>query len=96
MSGYVRNPTKFSHMFYKPVADFQKRGEEANGSSNLPPPSKARKETCNLMPTFVYTARCDGCGQCVDICPSDIMHIDPVYLRWSWKIGQGAKVYSAG
>ena len=20
--------------------------------------------------------RCDGCGHCVDICPSDIMHID--------------------
>ena len=28
------------------------------------------------MPTFVYMTRCDGCGQCVDICPSDIMHID--------------------
>jgi adenylylsulfate reductase subunit B len=25
--------------------------------------------------------RCDGCGQCVDICPSDIMHIDSVYRR---------------
>jgi len=25
--------------------------------------------------------RCDGCGECVDICPSDIMHIDPVYRR---------------
>ncbi|MDA8128848.1 MAG: adenylyl-sulfate reductase subunit beta [Betaproteobacteria bacterium] len=33
------------------------------------------------MPTFVYMGRCDGCGQCVDICPSDIMHIDPVYRR---------------
>jgi adenosine phosphosulfate reductase beta subunit len=33
------------------------------------------------MPTFVYMTRCDGCGQCVDICPSDIMHIDPVYRR---------------
>ncbi|MBO6484819.1 MAG: adenylyl-sulfate reductase subunit beta [Pelagibacteraceae bacterium] len=28
------------------------------------------------MPTFVYMTRCDGCGHCVDICPSDIMHID--------------------
>ena len=28
------------------------------------------------MPTFVYMTRCDGCGNCVDICPSDIMHID--------------------
>lgn len=25
--------------------------------------------------------RCDGCGECVDICPSDIMHIDKVYRR---------------
>jgi len=33
------------------------------------------------MPTFVYMARCDGCGECVNICPSDIMHIDPVYRR---------------
>lgn len=37
------------------------------------------------MPTFVYMARCDGCGQCVDICPSDIMHIDPVYRR-AWNV----------
>ena len=29
------------------------------------------------MPTFVYMTACDGCGHCVDICPSDIMHIDP-------------------
>ena len=28
------------------------------------------------MSTFVYMTRCDGCGMCVDICPSDIMHID--------------------
>ena len=33
------------------------------------------------MPTFVYMSRCDGCGHCVDICPSDIMHIDPTYRR---------------
>ena len=33
------------------------------------------------MPTFVYMTRCDGCGECVDICPSDIMHIDTVYRR---------------
>lgn len=26
------------------------------------------------MPTFVYTSKCDGCGKCVDICPSDILH----------------------
>lgn len=29
------------------------------------------------MPTFVYTSKCDGCGVCVDICPSDILHIAP-------------------
>jgi adenylylsulfate reductase, subunit B len=29
----------------------------------------------NDMPTFVYTSKCDGCGKCVDICPSDIMHL---------------------
>ena len=33
------------------------------------------------MPTFVYMTRCDGCGHCVDICPSDIMHIDEKYRR---------------
>jgi adenylylsulfate reductase, subunit B len=33
------------------------------------------------MPTFVYMTRCDGCGYCVDICPSDIMHIDPTTRR---------------
>jgi adenylylsulfate reductase subunit B len=33
------------------------------------------------MPTFTYMAKCDGCGQCVDICPSDIMHIDKTYRR---------------
>ena len=33
------------------------------------------------MPTFVYMTRCDGCGHCVDICPSDIMNIDKTYRR---------------
>ncbi len=33
------------------------------------------------MPTFTYMTRCDGCGQCVNICPSDIMHIDRTYRR---------------
>jgi len=32
--------SKFAHMFYKPVAAFQKRVEEANGSSDLPTPAK--------------------------------------------------------
>jgi hypothetical protein len=34
--------SKFAHMFYKPAAAFQKRVEEANGSSNLPQPSDAQ------------------------------------------------------
>lgn len=29
------------------------------------------------MPTFVDPSKCDGCGKCVDICPSDIMHMLP-------------------
>ena len=33
------------------------------------------------MPTFVYMTLCDGCGHCVDICPSDIMHIDKTTRR---------------
>jgi adenylylsulfate reductase subunit B len=33
------------------------------------------------MPTFVYMTMCDGCGKCVELCPSDIMHIDPVNRR---------------
>ena len=37
------------------------------------------------MPTYTDMTKCDGCGECVDICPSDIMHIDPVY-RWSYNI----------
>ncbi|MDA8050020.1 MAG: hypothetical protein M0002_08445 [Rhodospirillales bacterium] len=32
--------SKFAHMFYKPVAAFQKRVEEANGSSDLPRPAQ--------------------------------------------------------
>ena len=33
------------------------------------------------MSTFVYITRCDGCGHCVYICPSDIMHIDKLIRR---------------
>jgi adenylylsulfate reductase subunit B len=29
------------------------------------------------MPTYVLTNKCQGCMECVRICPSDIMHIDP-------------------
>ena len=45
------------------------RSFQRNGSRSQP------------MPTFVYMTRCDGCGHCVDICPSDIMHIDKTYRR---------------
>jgi len=33
------------------------------------------------MPAYTDMSRCDGCGECVDICPSNIMHIDSVYRR---------------
>ncbi len=33
------------------------------------------------MPTYVLTDKCKGCMECVKICPSDIMHIDPVQGR---------------
>lgn len=33
------------------------------------------------MPTFTDMTKCNGCGECVDICPSDIMHIDRKYRR---------------
>ena len=36
--------SKFAHMFYKPAAAFQKRVEEANGSSALPLPSDVRHQ----------------------------------------------------
>jgi hypothetical protein len=34
--------SKFAHMFYKPAAAFQKRVEEASGSSSLPKPADVR------------------------------------------------------
>ena len=34
--------SKFAHMFYKPVVAFQRRVEEANGSSDLPAPADGR------------------------------------------------------
>jgi len=33
------------------------------------------------MPTFVHPDKCLGCAQCVQICPSNIMHIDPTQGR---------------
>src|SRR3954469_10753102 len=47
-------------------------------SSSLVLPESTRSR---FMPTFVYMTRCDGCGHCVEICPSDIMHIDRTYRR---------------
>lgn len=33
------------------------------------------------MPTYTDMTQCDGCGECVEICPSDIMHIDTLTRR---------------
>ncbi|HWR75970.1 MAG TPA: adenylyl-sulfate reductase [Thiobacillus sp.] len=38
--------SKFAHMFYKPVVAFQRRVEEADGSSSLPTPTTPRGERC--------------------------------------------------
>ena len=38
--------SKFAHMFYKPVVAFQKRMEEADGSSDLPTPETAGGDRC--------------------------------------------------
>jgi hypothetical protein len=38
--------SKFAHMFYKPVVAFQRRVEEADGSSSLPTPTVPRGERC--------------------------------------------------
>jgi len=38
--------SKFAHMFYKPVVAFQRRVEEADGSSSLPMPTAPRGERC--------------------------------------------------
>lgn len=38
--------SKFAHMFYKPVVAFQRRVEEADGSSSLPAPTVPRGERC--------------------------------------------------
>ena len=55
---------------------------ETFGSSRRTAPSLLiSPQEQNTMPTFVYMTRCDGCGHCVDICPSDIMHIDKTYRR---------------
>jgi amino acid transporter len=37
--------SKFAHMFYKPAAAFQRRVEEANGSSDLPRPAGEHNHT---------------------------------------------------
>jgi hypothetical protein len=36
--------SKFAHMFYKPAMAYQRRVEEADGSSSLPPPADRREE----------------------------------------------------
>lgn len=39
--------SKFAHMFYKPVVAFQRRVEEADGSSDLPTPTTTGGERCS-------------------------------------------------
>ena len=56
-------------------------GRCARDARQRPHTTLATTETANIMPTFVYMTKCDGCGYCVDICPSDIMHIDETYRR---------------
>ena len=43
--------SKFAHMFYKPVAAFQRRVEEADGSSDLPRPPTEGGDRCPLSHT---------------------------------------------
>jgi hypothetical protein len=43
--------SKFAHMFYKPVVAFQRRVEEADGSSTLPTPTTTGGERCPPSPT---------------------------------------------
>lgn len=38
--------SKFAHMFYKPIVAFQRRVEEADGSSGLPAPKSKGDERC--------------------------------------------------
>ena len=38
--------SKFAHMFYKPVVAFQKRAQEADGSSDLPTPTTTGGDRC--------------------------------------------------
>ncbi len=30
------------------------------------------------MPAFVIPFKCDGCGECIKVCPQGILHIDPI------------------
>ena len=43
--------SKFAHMFYKPVVAFQRRVEEADGSSDLPTSATAGGDRCPLSHT---------------------------------------------
>lgn len=29
------------------------------------------------MPAFVIPFKCDGCGECIKVCPQGLLHIDP-------------------
>lgn len=43
--------SKLPHMFYKPIVAFQRRLEEADGSSDLPAPTTTGGERCPRSPT---------------------------------------------
>lgn len=30
------------------------------------------------MPAYVVPYKCDGCGECIKVCPQGILHIDPI------------------
>ena len=68
-------------MFYKPVVALPAKGGGGKRLIRSADAGSLQRREVIEMPTFVYMARCDGCGHCVDICPSDIMHIDRTYRR---------------
>ena len=64
-----------------PPGDLRQRAPPAQPLLKPPVTGLLQGSLRKPMPTFVYMTSCDGCGHCVDICPSDIMHIDKTYRR---------------
>ncbi len=64
--------SKFSHMFFKPAAAFQKRVAEANGSrSNLPGPADKPDDTTYRRAYNIEPNMCWECYSCVKACPQN-------------------------